>query len=401
MASKRKKKSVVGVVIYWILLAAFAVVLVLGCKYLLGDVQKYLIAYENAQPDATIEAYMKTLKSDIFDDQIRQLAASKPHPFQTNEECEQIIRNELGGNLTYQRAGAASSSGTRYNLYCSSDPEKGYYQIGSVTLRQDTSRIREVDIGILGNYFNRESLCPWTVSENIIDLSAFATMTSLDITLPESYTVYINGKLVGNEYLVEKGIHYSEFEQYYADHPGLPTKARYLVQDQIFGVVEPQIYDNNGNLYEMPAEKKEENYVWNGNTLTITINDLVRLPITDAEMAELKNFADSFISPYLNYFGTKHVDSNAGALRQLIVPGCDIDKRMTEFLAGAQYIHYYSLQINNYSFDDAFSLGDGFYAIDVSYDATAYSEYKTVQQASTLRIVVVRTDQGLKAISAE
>ena len=401
MAAKRRKKSKVGIILYWIFLVAFTVALAFAASSVIKDVNRYLLLYENSQPDSTINSFMIDLKDNIFRSQVSELAASKPHPFQTNEECEQIILNELGDNLTYQRSGSASSSGTRYGLYSAVNPETGYYQIGSVTLRQDTSQADNIDIGILGKMFNRESLCPWFVSESEYDISAFGSMTSLEVVCPESYSVAVNGNTVGNEYIAETGIHYPEFEKYYAEHPNLPTKVRYSVNGLIFGSVEPVIYDNNGNVYEIPASKYEECHYWDGNVLNITIDDMVRLPISDEELTELRSFADGFISPYLNYFGTKNVNTNAGALRNLIIPGCDIDNRMTEFLDGAMWIHYYSLQLNSYSFDDAFSLGDGFYAIDVSYDATAFGEYKNVQEASTLRIVVCRTDMGLRAISAE
>lgn len=407
MAAKKSKRSraaaraKAGKIIYWILLLIFTAALAFAASFVLKDVDKWLRAYEGSQPGPTIEAYMNSLGSGVWDAQIAQLAASKAHPFQSAAECEELIRSELGSNLEYQRAGAGGASGTKYNIYSTADPAAGYYQIGTVTLKQDTSALGSIDIGVLDRLFDKSSLCPWVVSESLFDISAFGQTTSMDITCPASYTVMVNGHAVGPEYLAESGIQYDELKDYYAEHPNLPTKVRYLISNQIFGTLEPTFLDNEGRPVEFTAQQKEENFVTNGDLLTVTVNDMVRLPITEEEISELRFFADSFMPPYLNYFGTKNVSTNSGALKALIVPGCDIERRMTEFLDGAQWIHYYSLQINSTQFVDAFSLGDGFYVIDMDYDATAYSEYKTVQQASSLRIVVCRTDMGLRAITAE
>ena len=399
--SKNRTRKKVGSIIYWLLLIAFAGVLILASSVVIQDVKKYLIAYEASQPGPVIEAYMNSLEGGAWAEQINQLAASKAHPFQTNEECAALISSEIGSNLEYQRAGSSSSGGTKYNLYSSADPSKGYYQIGYVMLKQDESKAGSIDIGLLGKFFNAASLCPWMVTESGFDISAFGEMTSVDVTCPESYSVRINGQTVGNEYIVESAIHYDELEEYYAEHPSLPTKVRYEVNDLIFGTLEPEFFDNEGNQVTIPENKLEDCVLKDGARTTYILDDMVRLPLTAEEQENLKLFADSFISPYLNYFGTKNVNVNAGPLRALIVPGCAIDKRMEEFLDGASWIHYFSLEIKSYDFVDAFSLGDGFYAIDVNYDAIAYGEYKNVEQASSLRIVVCAMPEGLRAITAE
>ncbi|MDO5444960.1 MAG: hypothetical protein Q4F31_04995 [Eubacteriales bacterium] len=391
MAVRKKTKRIIGTVFYYLLLLAYGAALAFGAYVVLNDTNKYLVAYEASQPASTIDGFMTELKSGIWDSKITELAASKAHPFQSAEECEQIIRDRVGDDLFYHRAGGNSVDGNIYNIY------SGNHSVGSVTLLQDTAKAGSIDIGLLSNLFDRQSLCPWYVSSSEFDISQFGNTSSIHITCPSTFTVMINGNALGPEYVVESGIHYTEFEDYYADHANLPMKTRYEVNNLIFGSVEPVFYNRNGEVVSVD----EDCITSEGDVTTYMINDMDFDPPSAEEMAELEGYADSFISPYLNYFGTKNVDMNAGALKALIVPGCDIERRMTEFLDGAAWIHYYSLQINSYNFDGAFSLGDGFYVIDVSYDATAYSEYKTVQQASTLRIVVCRTDTGLRAVSAE
>ena len=391
MALKKKTKSIIGTFFYYFILLAYGVALAFGAYIVLTDTNKYLVAYESSQPSSTIENYMTELKSGIWDSKITELAASKAHPFQSAEECEQVIRDRVGDDLFYHRAGGNSVDGNKYNIY------SGNHSVGSVTLLQDTTQAGSIDIGLLSKLFDRQTLCPWYVSSSEFDISQFGNTSSIGITCPSTFTVTINGNTLGPEYIVENGIHYPEFEDYYAEHANLPTKTRYEVNDQIFGSLEPVFYNRNGEAVAV----SEDCIASEEELTTYTINDMDFDPPSAEEMAELEGYADSFISPYLNYFGTKNVNMNSGALKALIVPGCDIERRMTEFLDGADWIHYYSLQINSYNFDGAFSLGDGFYVIDVSYDATAYSEYKTVQQASTLRIVVCRTDSGLKAVSAE
>lgn len=394
MASRKRKKkirSIIGAALYYVLLLAYSAVLILAVCIVLGDTTKYLKAYESSQPSSAIENFMSELTTGAWDSEIRSLAASKPHPFQSAEEVERIVSERVGNDLFYHRAGGNSQNGNVYNLYC------GNYSVGSVTLKQDSSKAGSVDIGILSKLFDRSSLCPWYVDSSEIDITRFADTSSLEIVCPSTFTVMLNGTVLGQEYITGSGIHYAELDEYYADHAGLPVKTSYAVKDLLFGTVEPVFYDRKGEIVSVDPDSVVED----GNTRIYSIDSMDYDPPNEAEMAELRSFADSFITPYLNYFGTKNVDMNAGALRALIVPGCDIERRMKEFLDGAAWIHYYAVSINTYSFDNAFSLGDGFYVIDLSYDATAFSEYKTVQQPSNLRVVVSRTDAGLRAVSAE
>ena len=397
MAAKRRKKSKAGKIIYWILLIAFTAVLAFGASVVLGDVHKYLVAYENAQPDGVIESHMEQLKSTVWDSKISELAASMPHPFQTNEEAEELLRDEMGANLTYQRSGGNSSSGITYDLLSTNDPNVGYYKVGSVTLKQDFSKASQIDIGLMANVFSVDSVCPWYVSDSSFDLGGFGSTSSYKFTCPSTYTVTLNGHQVGAEYITETGIQYDEFKEFYAEHPNLPTKSSYSVENLVLGSVEPVFYDRNGQ--QITVDEKSKTVT--GNLTEIVITSMDFDPPSDSEQDELRAFANSFISPYLNYFGTMSVNANAAPLRDLIVSGCDIDKRMTEFLDGAQWIHYWTIEISRYDIVAMYALGDGFYVIDIDYEATAYGEYKNVSQASNLRVVVCRTDMGLKAISAE
>ena len=394
---RKKRKARIGAFIYWFFLIAFTVVLSLACAVALKDLDKYLTAYENSQPDEAIESYMTTLQTADFNTEIMNLASSVLHPFQTNEECQQLIRSRLGSNLTYQRKGGTGSSGTVYKLYCALDPSQGYYEIGSVTLKQDVSKAASVELGIFDNFVDKSTLCPWYVSDSSLDLSAFASTSSVIVTCPSTYSLFLNNNPVGTEYIAESGIQYTEFAEFYAEHPNLPTKCRYEINELIFGTLEPQLYDRNGQLVTID----EKSVTRNGNITEYVVDVMDYDPPTDSEKSALTAFTDSFISPFLSYFGTKNVNANAGPLRNLIVSGCAIDKRMTEFLDGATWIHYYSIQINSYNIVNMYSLGDGFYVVDVDYDAIAYGEYKNVEQASSVRIVVCDTGDGLKAVSAE
>ena len=60
----RKRKETIGRVIYTALLVIFAVMLIAVSVIGLIDWRKYLIAYENSQPDAVVAEYVESLKSN-------------------------------------------------------------------------------------------------------------------------------------------------------------------------------------------------------------------------------------------------------------------------------------------------------------------------------------------------
>ena len=383
----RKKRNEVGKVIYVALLLIFAVALLSVAIIGLSDWQKYLAAYEKAQPDKVVEEYMETLKDTEWKKQVSRAVETMEHPFQSNEECESIVNQMLGDTIQYRRATGGTQDRYIYNVYCNGN------SVGQFQIERDKTQINKIDIGIIEVFshsdtfwfiLDRESLCPWTVTGDSFDISGFNFTSSVSIIVPAYYSVQLNGRTVGREYITESNIRYDILEPYYDEYPGLPTKVKYTVNN-IFGTLQPTVYDQKGNAFVIDQDKDDSQFMES---------------CTAEEISALSSFASSFVEPYARFTGTKNIWGNYGDLKQYVKDGSDLHKRMDLFIeGGADYMNFYAVTVSDIHMDSIYSLGGGFYVINVSYNTTNYAEYKTVNESNTKKIIACWDDTGIMAVS--
>ena len=129
MASKKRRRRIskktkekIGRVLYTIVLTIFALVLIMVAVIGLSDWKKYLVAYENAQSDAVIASYMDNLRDTRWKQQVAEAVSRMEHPFQSDEECEEIINRMLGEKLQYSQAPGSTEDRILYNVYCNGNP---------------------------------------------------------------------------------------------------------------------------------------------------------------------------------------------------------------------------------------------------------------------------------------
>ena len=382
MAISKKTKRRVGKVIYTFFLLLYSFVLIVLVGKVLGDWNKYLTAYENAQYETLVDAYMENLKSSEWDSQVAVAVSTMQHPFQTDEECSEVIHKMLGETLQYQRDNSRSTATCIvYNVYCNGNTV-GYFQI-----EQDLSAANKIDIGIFAYIFDASNLCPWKLTGDSFDISNFTFTSSLTVTVPASYSVQLNGHTLGSEYITETGIQYDVLKKYYEEFPDLPTKVTYTVTDLIFGTLDPVIYDQNGKLFEMDSSKNDSQFMEECSA---------------AERSEMETFARSFVEPYARFTGTKNLWGNYGELKTYVKDGSDLHERMNLFIeGGADYMNFHTVVVSNIDVNSVYALGGGFYVIDVSYDTTNYADYKTVEESCNKKIIVCKDADGVLAVSVE
>ena len=139
----RKRKETIGRVIYTALLVIFAVMLIAVSVIGLIDWRKYLIAYENSQPDAVVAEYVESLKSTEWKKQVSQAVDKMQHPFQSNDECEAIVNQMLGDTIQYKRGMGGTQDRYIYNVYCNGNP------VGQFQIERDKSKVNKIDIGVI------------------------------------------------------------------------------------------------------------------------------------------------------------------------------------------------------------------------------------------------------------
>lgn len=365
--TKKKNK---GRKIYFICLAIYTVLLIGAAIYGLNIVWDYAEEYETSRPGNAIEAYVAELREKRWVDGIEDAIDQMPHEFQTNAECAELVKEMLSNDITYTRkASAGGSESSSYTLLCNGN------KFGEVTFVEDQSKAESSRFGMM----------PWIVSSESFDFSGL--YQPVEITVPSTFTVELNGQELEEQYIIEKDIKLDALEDYYKTCPDLMTKVTYRVENAI-GPLEFTVYDEDGNEYVIDETQGDSQFV---------------KPCDDAILARLNDFAQVFSDRYFNYT-TGISDPTYGYQRLCTVmkSGSDLDERMKMALDGLSWAHTSSLSIDSVVLNGGINLGDGFYVADFTTQTTTLQPGQgTVVGTHNIRVVVEDSANELRALTLE
>lgn len=360
---KRRKKSY-G---YAIFLTLYILIIIIAAAFGLSKLWGYAEEYELSRPERTMDAYVEKLNLNHWDDTIAETVSNMEHEMQSDEECSQIIKDLLSSEITYSRGAAIGGPGTlTYVLKCSDG------SFGRVILAEDTSFESEYE------------LFPWIVQSEEFDFTGL--YTGIEVTVPESYYVFINNNPLGSEYIVEKDIHYDVLEDYYKDYDGLPTKVTYRF-DKIIGKAEPVIKDQKGNIVTIDSDRDDSQFL---------------RECTSGELDRLRTFSENFCKGYFEYTAGIY-DPTYGYQRILpyIVKGSDLDDRLKLAMDGLYFSHTKSVKVENINLDNAFFMGDNIYLCEISADVTTFGPRGVESANESMKVIAVNDGGEYKAVSQE
>lgn len=370
MATKKKSN---GRKAYFICLSVYIVLLIAASCLGLSLVWQYAKEYENSRPLNVVEDYVSHLQDNLWDENIANTIANMPHEFQSDEECAEHIKELLGSGITYSRT-ASSDGGSviNYELRCNKNV------FGKLSLIEDESYADDVRFGML----------PWKVFNEEFNFDAL--YTSVKVTVPRTYEVYLNDIKMGSEYIVEEGIHYDVLEEYYDQFEGLPTKVTYEY-DKVIGSLEPKILDESGNVITIDASQNDAQFIKD---------------CPAEELEKLSSFTVNFLDRYFRYIcGVGDPMASYQQLAAYLELGAELDQRMQVAMDGLGWSHTSSVKVNSSQLNGAVDLGDGFYLLDVSASTTVYypgkSETGEVNNDQNMKIIVKETAGDIRAISLE
>lgn len=368
-----RNKSVSGTLIYTFFLLLYIFVLGAGIFYGLGKAWIFAEEYEEAVPSKVMDAYIADLNENLFDESVMQTIESMPHDYQTNEEVAALVQEMFSSELTYARTiGGDGENTIVYAVLCED------YPIGRVTTVRDQSRAAETEFGNL----------PWMIQREEFDFSGL--YSSMQITVPQSYSVAINGHFLGADNLVETNIPYDVLAPYYKDHPNLPTKVTYRAE-HLLGHVEPVIYDDLGNVTTIDPKRDDSQFI---------------RPLDASIMARLEAFALGFSDPYLSY-SSNVVNPDVGYANILpfLYPNGELAERLKLTKDGYQWAHTTSYRFEGAQLVNAVSLGDGYYSIEISAQTVITypnkGENGVVRDNNGLRVLVFDYNGEFRAMSVE
>ena len=374
MSDKRKRSKL----IYWVCLLAYTVALAAICLLALKAVWSFAEQYQASMPEPVVEKYIARLNSDLFDAGVADTIAAMPHEVQTDEECQQAVRDILNGEITYARTATTEADTNAYAICCNDST------FGTVYLKRDETKDR--NFKVYGKEISLPyDLRPWVVSREEFDFTGL--YTSVQVTIPESYSVQLNGHTLGKEYIIESGIHYDVLESYYSINPNLPTKVTYRFDD-VIGYLEPVIYDENDNEFTVDPEQDDSQYI---------------KPCDDATVERLNSFCTKFVEEYTKYTSGIYGTASSGGYQnvaQYLVSGGDLDKRLLETLDGYSWAHTNSYSLDSYTFNNAINIGEGYYVCDVTTETTSVTSGNGEQHdTNNLKILVIDNAGTLKVYS--
>ena len=371
----RRKRNKHGTAIYTVALLVYTLVLLVLAFFALTKVWTYAEEYEGARPELTMDAYIENLRRNLWNDSVADTIASMPHEVQSDEECKELVKQMLSDELSYKRraGNAEDSEAVHYNLLC------GGKVFGSVVLVRDESKASELEFDLL----------PWKVDREEFDFTGL--YSSVEITVPESYSVKLNGVTLGDEYITERDIPYDVLEDYYAQYPNLPRKVTYRF-DNVFGHLEPEVFNEQGEPAVIDDTKDDSQYI---------------KPVDEAIMERLREFTVPFSDAYLNYCaGTSDPTYAYSKLAPYIIQGGDLDSRLHQAMDGySSWSHTTSYRFDSATLNKATDVGDGFYILEISAVTTTtfpnHGENGVVTTNNGMTVIVQDVVGELKAVAVE
>lgn len=378
-AMNRRKKGLLGKFAYALILIAYMALIAFVAVTWLARVNDYAEQYELSRPAKAVDAYLETVNRDLWNDGIARAVAAMPHEMQSDEEIKAFVQDKLKSGVTAVRKSGVSEQGSMsYSLRCNGR------EIGDMTIVEDDAYRGKVDRSQMPWPFVQRflpgilewGLTPWKLSEDHYDFTNL--YNSVEITVPASYSVSINGQTLDESYIVEDGIHYDIYESYYDLLPQLPTKVKYRY-DNAIGAVTMEVRDEEGNVVQIDEDAGDYQFI--------------RFPDQDTR-DRLIGLMEPFTRYYLIFrSGAGDSMTALNNLKPYIVPGSDIENRAKAALDGLSWAHTSSVQISDFNFLYALPLVNGLYDCHVTAVADTYT-YGKGEVTDNIELSVLVYDDG-------
>ena len=324
----------------------------------------FLGAYEASRPRNTVADYLETLTPQhILDLAGEDLLAKVDERLRDEDGCKAQVLAALEGNYTYARNTSRSTEDTQvYAL------RLGRQIIGSFEMKQ-TGR-------------SSWNFTPWEVTGEEFDLSYLLT-EPVKVTVPEAYTVYVDGVPLPRECVVEE-MTYDAFAELVdnGDNYDFPVMLRYET-GPLLGEAAVTVTDGAGQ----PADLEFD-------PMAVLDN------CTDEEKTAMDKTIRTFVKAYVNYTTRNTSDLNVGLreVKKLIVPGGKLALRMDRVQSTLGDIPpHQTAEVKSVDVNLLTRLDEGLYYCDITFTVQAYNWYHTPLTVSHAKMVFRQTDAGMLA----
>lgn len=357
MAKTRKRSSWkfwLGAFLY---AAVFLTLTFFGLKGFWG----YMEAYENARPQNTVDAYMAQLTKEHMAENCGDLFDQVDQNLQSEEEGKAYILSTLDQPITCSK-----------NLKESTEDRQVY------TLRCGSRVIGSFVLSSTGE--DAHGFAQWSVTEESFRFD-YLMGESVTITVPDSFTVRVNGHVLDERYREETVLEYGLLEEFYGDY-SLPGMVTYKA-DSFLGPMPLEALDPQGNVVEITPETDFEAYLDN---------------CTEEEIAEVRALAEDFLKRYIQYCSGANGSSaaNYAALWKCLVPNGALQQRLYSAISGLEYAQSHGDTVGEVTYHHFLKLEDGRYFCNFTYALTTLGHKGAVETVNNMKLILLPTDQGLR-----
>jgi hypothetical protein len=353
--SNRRKKNAR----FWLIMAIYALVVLILIVVGLMWFWDYIAAYENAVPaQEAIDVYSAQLDQDMLLNMEWETFDKVDGRLQTEEECRAILEKELSGKFVFAKSLALSTDSKV--VY---DVKRNIKVVGQVTVEKIST--------------DKYGFEQWAVTGESYDVEPYLEALlgqSQTITVPSSYRVYANDRVLDESFITESR---SEWRMD-TGVGGVPTgyeQVTYCTYEvgAILGAVTLRTEDGSGNA---PAEETRP----------------LLTECAEEEIGRIDSFLWDFVTAYVDFTtvrgGKDNTYANYKDLITYIVDGSKLEGRMEESIAGLAWIKDREAEIESVTVDQCFRMEDGRYLCEFTYTVESLNQGKFVKTTETILMVI-------------
>ena len=340
---KEKSHFGTGLVIYILI---FLILTVCGLIFFYD----WLDGYEKTRPAHAVEAYTSTLQRDGLSDEVIASLGGIDRNLQTDGEIRDFTKELLSSAVLSRSLAGGSAEEQAYHV------RAGGETVGTVYFSAAGEKI-----------FTHPS---WVPVREEYDFSPW--LETVSVTVPEDYTVSVNGVVLDASYRTESGVRYQTLRDYYSEYSSLPTMVTYT-SGSILGRPVTAVTDASGTA--VPAEEMTEAAFLD----TCTASDRSRLS------AFVREFTSNYVQFTADVGGSHYLYYNL--VREVIVPGSSLITRMDQALGSFGFTTTRSCDIIEDSVNICCPFGRNVYFVDYSYTTETVGSGQAVEDSRNIRLV--------------
>lgn len=347
-----------GMLIYALV---FLVIMAVG----LAILWDFMASYEASRPKTAINAYLQALTEEHICDLSQPLLDQVDQNFQTEEQSRAYMMDAIGEITCAKKVRGSTAERQVYVL------RTGETVIGTFSIVMDEE----------GKY----GFKPWVVEEESFDLSALNLFGSgYEVTVPSDHTVVVNGYTLDSRYITEERVPYEPIADYYEAYD-IPYRVSYSVAP-VMGELDVVIRDPEGREVVFDENTDWTPYFHN---------------CTEEEKEQLDAFTETYVDCYTSFTGSgrrsRYVYYNR--LMQHVVRDGEFADRLWEAIEGLEFGQTQGNKVVSITTHHQVRLAENKYLCDVTYEVDTIGHKGTVRLTTNAKIVVVQTENGLKAES--